>query len=233
MKFIYIICSLLIFFLFTFFVLYPKSLNNEELLIPDYLYLKKDDVIDKLDKNFIVKYQYIESEKEKNTILDIYPKPNTIVKNKSNIILYLSSGSINTKMIKVVNRYYEDIIDDILDLKNNLNFNIYIEYEKTKIYPDGYIIYQYPNESEVINDKVILRLSKNESYIYIPDFRLMEEALFIDFCKKNNLKYIIEYEQTMDFLDNIIIYQSYFSDYYFIDSEYEIKIIVLKNHTDN
>ena len=155
--------------------------------------LKEDQAMEVL-LDFDITIEYVESNKEKETVLYSHPFAGELVYEKQMITLYVSKGYLREKYINIENTLYEDNIEYLKTLVNDYKIELEISYKKDSMMLDG-LIYQQVTEDEFIDngEKIELIVVSNPKTIKLPDFIGWNYIELLKYCQQNEINIIIEY----------------------------------------
>lgn len=201
-------------------IIYLLNYTNNDIkmsYLKDVSGLKLDSGLEYLS-DYEINVLYVESDVTESTILYTNPKANSLVYEKQNVTLYVSSGFINEKYEPVKNRMYEDSVEYLESIKKTYNLNIIISYKEDRYLPDG-LIYEFVVENDTIsyNDNVYITVIKNTKYVLIPDFSSWY------------YKDVISYANTHDIKIEFIYMDIYFTPDFVVGQSVKAGSKVLKN----
>ena len=206
-KFLFILIYnilLLSLFLYTYFF----SSNDIKLYyLKDVSGLNQEEALNVL-KDFEITIEYVESDKERDSVLYSNPYANDLVYEKQMITLYVSKGHISEKYENLENKMLKDVTKYLSLLVNEYKIEIEINYVKNADMLDG-LIYKQVSESEHISvgDKLQLYVISNPKYIILPDFTGYSYMDLLVYCNLNDIKIHIIYIPII-YPENHVISQS-------------------------
>lgn len=209
MKKIVFICILInisIFSVFSYYLFF-RSNDNELIYMIDVINLEKQEVSNLLD-DYELEFIYIDSNKEKDSVVYTSPKVNEITQKGQKISIYLSTGEEKIYYDNLVNKYYEANVEYLEFLENEYNINVIIENQLSDDYPNGVIVYQSTNGIINKNDTFIITVNYNNSLILIPNLIgktenevisiFKDEDIILHFIYDNNSKEKLVYKQSIE-----------------------------------
>ncbi|WP_423801669.1 Stk1 family PASTA domain-containing Ser/Thr kinase [Neobacillus sp. SAB-20_R2A] len=149
----------------------PGLISAKDVKIPDVSGMKEDDAISKLRQQGLTidkRIKLTDDEIEKGSVIKTNPEAATVVKEKSKVTLYISTGKEKYELSDYVGRQY----DDVVRLLDNQNFK---DIKKTEKYDDsepGTILSQNPSGGEkVVPEDTVLEfeVSKGPEKIVLMD----------------------------------------------------------------
>ena len=144
--------------------------------------------------DYEVAIEYIESDKEKSTIIYSKPQPGELVYENQTITLYLSKGYYLYRYKNLENLIYDDTKDYLAKLINDYQVEVVITYKKDNYLLDG-LIYNQITKDEFIEEKDVLELVviSNPKTVKIPDFTGWHYKDLIKYSNDNNINFTFEY----------------------------------------
>ena len=117
-----------------------------------------------------------------------------IMKDDSNVIIYISTGINGKKMPDLIGQVYsEDLISEFLDS----NCEVVIMYEENNLYQDGYIINQLPSVDKTLTETetIIIYVTKESQGIEMPNMYnwTFEETEEYELANNLYFEYVFEY----------------------------------------
>ncbi len=205
MKKLLIVCTIIniaISITFTYFMHFKK--DSEMINMVDVTTLNKEEAVSILC-DYEIEIIYEESYLEVNKVIKTDPSVNELTQKGQKVLVYLSSGEVSIYYKNLVNTYYEDNVDYLLELENS-NISIKIFNNISDDYPDGVIISQ--SLEGKINSGDILELVVNykKPLIFIPDFVGKTDTYVINHFKENDIN--IKFIYTKNDGSNVIYDQS-------------------------
>lgn len=198
------ISFILIIVLTCFLFLYPKYFNKNDFYIPSLSGLNINEAIKLVDElEYEIIYEYSNNEKE--TVINTFPKENSVVKEDSLIKIYVSQG--NPIVGNYIGLNYYDSKELIDCDAQRLGAYVEIINEDSNM-EEGYIIDQYPSCDEIVDEKIVLYISINKNMVNIPDFSGWHILDVKDFEEENGLNFTYVYE-AYGFMQDYVIRQSY------------------------
>jgi beta-lactam-binding protein with PASTA domain len=144
--------------------------------------------------DYEVAVEYVESDKEKSTILYSKPQPGELVYENQMITLYVSKGYYLDRYMNLENLIYDDMKDYLEELINDYHVEVVITYKKDNHLLDG-LIYNQITKDEFIEEKDVLELVviSNPKTVKIPDFTGWHYKDLLKYSKDNNINFTFEY----------------------------------------
>lgn len=171
-----------------------KNNDPEVTFLPEVEGLSLTDALEKLS-DFETRINYLESETEKDVLLNTSPKGNSLVYYGQTIILNVSLGYESEKYRDLTNTLYNDNLEYIDYLKNEYQVRIVINYINTDQYLDGLIIKMNLTGEIKQNDELIIEVANNPKTIIMPDFIGCYYQEVLAFAQKHEIEvrfYFIE-----------------------------------------
>lgn len=190
-----------------FFIVGPYLFKTKDYIVPNLYGLTLDEAYNTIGNNLEINVENVLGKLD-DKIIDSNPKANSIVKEKSKITLYLSSDI--TFMPKITDKYYEDIKDDLDDIRNKYQNEVVIIEEIDNNLPINYVKRQIPEENSILdkNTSIIIYVIKHDNIIVLPNMVGWDINDAKNFASKNGLIFQYNYDYSFDFDENIVIGQS-------------------------
>ena len=187
-----ILYNILIIFLliYTFFF----SANDVKVQnLKDVSGLALDDALNKLI-DYEISIEYVESNKEKETVLYTQPLSNKLVYEKQMITLYVSKGYLKEKYRNLENIMYEDSKEYLNKLVKEYKIELVVTYKNDNMMLDG-LIYKQNSETNYIdyNDTLEIVVISNPKTVILPDFTGWNYMELLRYINENDINVILEY----------------------------------------
>ena len=201
-----ILYNILIIFLliYTFFF----SANDVKVQnLKDVSGLALDDALNKLI-DYEISIEYVESNKEKETVLYTQPLSNKLVYEKQMITLYVSKGYLKEKYRNLENIMYEDSKEYLNKLVKEYKIELVVTYKNDNMMLDG-LIYKQNSETNYIdyNDTLEIVVISNPKTVILPDFTGWNYMELLRYINENDINVILEYVSIL-YPSNHVVSQS-------------------------
>lgn len=144
--------------------------------------------------NYQIAIEYVESDKEKKTILYSKPSQGALVYENQMVTLYVSKGYSTEKYLNLENQIYTDCQKYIDELIKKYKIEVVITYMKDDNHLDGLIYQQIVTDEFIENyDRLELVVVTNPKSVKIPDFIGWHYKDVLKYSKENNINISFEY----------------------------------------
>ena len=169
--------------------------------------LALDDALNKLI-DYEISIEYVESNKEKETVLYTQPLSNKLVYEKQMITLYVSKGYLKEKYRNLENIMYEDSKEYLNKLVKEYKIELVVTYKNDNMMLDG-LIYKQNSETNYIdyNDTLEIVVISNPKTVILPDFTGWNYMELLRYINENDINVILEYVSIL-YPSNHVVSQS-------------------------
>lgn len=190
------IYNLLLIFVLAYIIIFASN-DIKMHYLEDISGLSEEDGVLKLS-NYEIGIVYIESDKEKSTILYTKPAANDLVYENELVTVYVSKGYKTPVYKTLLKQKYSDVKTYIDDIKKEYNLNVIITYNEDDYLPDGLVIEQHTKDQFIDNNDVLeLVIISNPKAIQIPNFIGWHYKDIMSYCSKNRINYEFEYVEIL------------------------------------
>ncbi len=166
---------------------------------------KKEEEGIELLSDYQIALEYVESPKQKNTILYSKPSAGELVYENQMVTLYVSKGYLTEKYRNLENMMYDDCEEYLASLIEKYKIEVVITYEKNNKHLDG-LIYKQKTLDEYIdlNDVIELVVISNPKSIIITDFTGWHYKDVIKYAEENSINIYFEYISILFPIDYVV-----------------------------